>query len=142
MKMTSQWVAGALSLAFVCTPLALAGTNPSAQSPSFSPTTQPKLMEAMDPQPDRMKAMSGYRDWTVAQMMSLQKALTAQGFPVTADGNWNKATRTAVMNFQKKNGLNPTGYPNQAHNEEARTHIVNVIVRCRRTEPSAGTFSC
>ncbi|MGH6717290.1 MAG: peptidoglycan-binding domain-containing protein [Bradyrhizobium sp.] len=114
MKMKSLWVAGALTLAFVCTPFALAGTNSAVQNSTATPTAQPDRMKAMDPSPDRMKAMSGYRNWTVEQMMVVQKALTAQGFPVTADGKWGKATRTAIMNFQKKNGLNPTGYPNQA----------------------------
>ncbi|MGH8224758.1 MAG: peptidoglycan-binding domain-containing protein [Gammaproteobacteria bacterium] len=113
MKMKSLWVAGALTLAFVCTPFALAGANTAVQYSAATPAPQPDRMKAMDPSPNRMKAMSGYRDWTVEQMMVLQKALTAQGFPVTADGKWSQATRSAVMNFQKKNGLQPTGYPNQ-----------------------------
>lgn len=104
MKTKFQWVAGALTLAFACTPLALAGTGMSAQS-----ATAPAAMQA-----SQMKAMSGYRHWTARGMMLLQQALTAQGFPVKADGKWGKDTRMALKNFQKKNGLKPTGYPNRA----------------------------
>lgn len=104
MKMKSRWVAGALTLAFVCAPFAFAGSGTFSPSPMSSPMSRS----------DQMKAMAGYRNWTVAQMMALQKALTAQGFPVQADGKWGKATRMAIMDFQKKNGLRPTGFPNQA----------------------------
>lgn len=56
---------------------------------------------------------AGYRDWTQAQMKSLQEALIAKGYKIQATGTWDDATRGAVSAFQKKQGLKVTGFPNQ-----------------------------
>ncbi|MGH8274836.1 MAG: peptidoglycan-binding domain-containing protein [Gammaproteobacteria bacterium] len=104
MKLKSQWAAGALTLALVCTPLAFAGAGTSGHSQSGQSQAQTKSTQAM----------AGYRNWTVQEMTELQKALAAQGADVKATGHWNDETRAAVKAFQKKHGLKPTGFPNQA----------------------------
>jgi peptidoglycan hydrolase-like protein with peptidoglycan-binding domain len=101
MKLKTQWAACALTLALVSTPLALAGT------PRHGATAQ-STAKAHDTQ-----AMAGYRNWTVAKMTRLQKALSARGFHVKVTGRWNAATRAAVKAFQKKHGLHASGFPNQ-----------------------------
>ena len=42
-------------------------------------------------------------------VIQIQKALIAQGFKLTADGKFGAQTQTAVMAFQKKNGLSADG---------------------------------
>jgi len=46
---------------------------------------------------------------TGGQVKTLQQALTALGYPVTADGDYGPATETAVKNFQTAKGLTPDG---------------------------------
>jgi peptidoglycan hydrolase-like protein with peptidoglycan-binding domain len=44
---------------------------------------------------------------------ALQEALTKQGFPVTADGALNEATRDAIRKYQLQHHLKVTGEPDQ-----------------------------
>src|SRR5690606_7691748 len=44
----------------------------------------------------------------------LQQALKRQGFFAYVDGNYGTSTQKAVMEFQRKNGLNPDGRVNTA----------------------------
>jgi N-acetyl-anhydromuramyl-L-alanine amidase AmpD len=90
----------ALTLALPSTPLAFAGAaqHKSANQPVAQAQTQ---------------QMAGYRDWSVKKMTRLQKALVAHGADIQATGHWDDATRAAVKAFQKKQGLDVTGFPNQ-----------------------------
>ncbi len=104
MKIATLGGACALTLALACTPLAFAGTGsaPARQSAQTQAHTQ------------NVQDMAGYRDWTAAKMRAVQKALIAHGADIKATGHWNDATRAAVEAFQKKHGLKPTGFPNEA----------------------------
>jgi Putative peptidoglycan binding domain len=46
---------------------------------------------------------------TGPQVKTLQQALTALGYPVTADGDYGPATQAAVVKFQTAKGLTPDG---------------------------------
>jgi putative peptidoglycan binding protein len=46
---------------------------------------------------------------TGAQVKTLQRALTALGYPVTADGDYGPATEAAVKQFQTAKGVTPDG---------------------------------
>jgi peptidoglycan hydrolase-like protein with peptidoglycan-binding domain len=46
---------------------------------------------------------------TGEQVKTLQHALTALGYPVTADGDYGPATQAAVVKFQTAKGLTPDG---------------------------------
>jgi len=48
------------------------------------------------------------------KIRDLQEALNKAGFKVKVDGLTGKKTRAALKKFQKKNGLNVTGKPDEA----------------------------
>jgi len=100
MKTKTVWGAIALSLALVCAPLALAGNA----SPRHANSAKAQATQNM----------AGYRNWTAQKMRLVQKALIKHGAEIEATGQWNDETRAAVKAFQKKQGLNVTGFPNQA----------------------------
>lgn len=89
----------ALSLALVCAPLAFGADAPADSQPSMQQIGQ---------------EMAGYRDWTAEKMRVVQKALIAHGAEIDATGRWNDATRAAVEDFQRTNGMEVTGFPNEA----------------------------
>lgn len=43
------------------------------------------------------------------RVKQVQSALEQNGQHVTVDGQWGRQTANALRNFQKQNGLNPTG---------------------------------
>lgn len=48
------------------------------------------------------------------QVEEIQAALQRKGEHVSTDGIWGPNTTAAMRDFQKKNGLKPTGHYNQA----------------------------
>jgi peptidoglycan hydrolase-like protein with peptidoglycan-binding domain len=46
--------------------------------------------------------------------MAIQKALNKEGYNLKEDGLMGKHTRAAIESFQKKNGLQSTGKPDNA----------------------------
>ncbi|MGH8274619.1 MAG: peptidoglycan-binding domain-containing protein [Gammaproteobacteria bacterium] len=45
------------------------------------------------------------------QIKNVQMRLSQKGYQVDQSGKWDSQTRSAIMRFQKKNGLRTTGYP-------------------------------
>lgn len=118
MKISSKiTVAGAAALAMAIGSAALAGTatHQSAASGSSMQATPAATSQPVAPKP-AMSVPSKKSKWTRltlthAQVMTVQKALVGKGYTIRADGIWGKKTRTALMDFQKKNGLPITGHP-------------------------------
>ena len=85
-----------------------------ASSPPFfqQETAQPALSASAFSQPDALSSLSaGDRGEAVAQ---LQKRLDSLGYsPGTPDGIFGKKTRSALEDFQRTAGLEPTGIADQ-----------------------------
>ncbi len=47
------------------------------------------------------------------EALTVQKALVAKGYKIKADGKWGWKSHKALKEFQKKNGLKPTGHPDE-----------------------------
>lgn len=97
---SALYVLTAIAAFIVIVPTALAGTNPAPARPATA---------AARPATD-----AGYRNWSQAQMKSVQRALVAEGYKLETSGTWDDRTHTAVKDFQQKHGLKPTGYPNKS----------------------------
>lgn len=110
-------VAIAAALALVAPLASAAAGSPaiSASSGSVIPDGRPVVMypHYHPGSPTTATQGAGYRNWTQAQMQSLQEALISKGYKIQATGTWDTATREAVAAFQKKEGLQVTGFPNK-----------------------------
>lgn len=103
-------VTSAAALSLLIGSAAIAATGGNMGNAAASATAQ-KAKAAMH---QAAGQTAGYRDWTQAQMKSLQQALISKGYQVQASGTWDAQTRAAVVQFQKKNGMKATGFPNAA----------------------------
>jgi hypothetical protein len=105
-KSTSLALAGAVALALGSTPLVMAQT-PTNTMPPPSTAAQNNNMNR------NMNGAQGMHHMSKGQVMHLQRKLDQHGEHVKQDGRWGHDTRSALMKFQRKNGLRATGYPNK-----------------------------
>lgn len=108
MTRTMSALAAALFAATSATAFA-AGQNTQNPAPNTSPqpaASQPAESQAALPSNDHQ--MSARR------VEEIQAALQRKGEQVATDGIWGPKTTAALRDFQKKNGLKPTGQYDQA----------------------------
>lgn len=80
-----------------------------ASAAALAAATFPASVQAQ--QPKMAKPNMAKPNLSTSQILSIQKALIAKGYKIKADGTWGKQTESALMKFQKANGITPTGYP-------------------------------
>jgi peptidoglycan hydrolase-like protein with peptidoglycan-binding domain len=101
---SSLAIAGAVGLALGVTPLAM-GQMPTRTNPATTPAAPMTGMHNV------MNRNMGQHKLSRGQVMHLQRKLDQKGYHLKQDGKWGSGTRTALMKFQKKNGLRASGYP-------------------------------
>lgn len=109
---TGLKLAGAGALALGLASLAVAGNSSGSGTPPM-PAAKPAAIGTTAPSQAAMAGGAAAKPATLTkgQIMDIQKALDAKGYHVKADGFWGKWSTKDLMNYQKKNGLPTTGYP-------------------------------
>jgi peptidoglycan DL-endopeptidase CwlO len=59
----------------------------------------------------------------VKHVKAIQDALNKNGEQLTVDGHWGPKTRSALMDFQQKNGLKATGHFDKATREKLNVSL-------------------
>lgn len=88
--------------------VALAQTDNSNSNPSYGQSTGTRP-GANDSNATMRGNASGRMNMSPDRVKEVQNALDQKGQHVAVDGKWGKQTGSALRNFQKENGLRPTG---------------------------------
>ncbi len=99
------------ALALLIAILAAAGVFNSTSAPTTQTSTQQQTLPTTNTTPTtpivKVPTQTLRLNDTGPQVKLLQKALTAAGYPVKADGQFGPGTQTAVEDFQNHAGLQP-----------------------------------
>lgn len=97
-------------------PTTPAGKTTTATSPAgkTATATTPAGKTTNATTPAAGKTTAATTKWTKEQITAIQTALAKHGEKVKTDGVMDTTTKTALQNFQTKNGLPKTGEPDTA----------------------------